>query len=87
MFLQTYGEEGSKNISLCARPGARRASLSIQKTVSLRRCGETPEAGVRRGQRIKGLAKFGVARSWERVKYVKPRCGFQEEGNVQKQKN
>lgn len=36
---------------------------------------------------MKDLAKFDLVSSWECVKYFKPRCGFQEESNVQKQRN
>lgn len=69
-----------------SRPGARRAS-NIQRTVSPRKCGETPEAGVRKGQKIKDLAEFDLVSSWEPVEYFKSCCGFQEESNVQKYKN
>lgn len=49
-------------------PGAKRASLNTQGTVSLRRCGKTPEAGATRGQIIKEhacYAQFDPVGSWE----------------------
>lgn len=60
LLEKVLGEEKKKNIfqklrpwAPGQRPGANRASLHTQETASPRRCGKTPEAGLRRGQMIK----------------------------------
>lgn len=57
LFLEKVLVGERKNIfqklrpyALMQRSGAKRASLNIQGTAALRRCGETPEAGARRSQ-------------------------------------